>query len=352
MGGILDSGGLMLDVQDSTGASLITGPIGFGADRTLPVVESQLYYIVATDPVVDGLGGTYSIELSNTPAPSPASISLSPASDTGSSNSDGITSDNTPTFFIQNDLAGFLPTLPFGSNLGTIDSNGANGYDVQLVATNLTTGTETTVNATRLGASATWTATTSALADGEYLVSARTVVIDATSGGAGGPNTGFSQLSVPIFVTIDAVADPVTGTIDLLASSDTGISSTDNVTSTRTPAFTGQGPENGKVSVFAQATTSAGVPTGAPLLVGTGTVGSDNTDGTPGDGQGQWQLTTIPIDDGLWFFTAQFENTAGTLSEMVGVSAFAGAGGGHGDPAGGERGLDPPGLQRQHSRVG
>lgn len=313
--------GFTLDVQDSTGASLLGGAVGGGVDRSLPVVADQVYFVVASDTTADAAGGAYTLELENLAAPVPSSVTLSPASDTGASNSDGVTADNTPTFFIQDDIAGFLPIPPFGTNLGAIDSNGANGYDVQLVATNLSTGATTNVNATRLGASATWTATTPVLADGQYLVSARTVVVDATSGGAGGANTGFSQLSTPIFVTIDTAGTPVTGTIDLLASSDTGAFSVDNVTSTRTPAFTGVGPQNGRVTVFAQATNAAGAPTGPQLLVGSGTVGSDNTDGTPGDGQGQWQVTTIPIDDGLWLFTAQFEDSAGNLSGQIGLNS-------------------------------
>ncbi|MEM8947110.1 MAG: Ig-like domain-containing protein, partial [Planctomycetota bacterium] len=133
---------------------------------------------------------------------------------------------------------------------------------------------------------------------------------------------GFSLLSEPIFVTIDTEA-PATGTIDLLASSDTGTFSTDNVTSTRTPGFTGTGPANGIVHVFAQASDpTTGAAIGSPLLVGSGTVGSDVTDTVVGNGQGQWNVTTIPIDDGLWYFTARFEDDAGLLSDPVGVPAL------------------------------
>ncbi len=329
--------GMTYDVQDRSGSSLLGGPVGLGVDRTIPVVQDEEYHIVIADPMMGDGSSFYSFEVKNTAAPTPASVSLSPASDTGASNSDGVTADNTPTFFIQDDLASFLPALPFGSNVGTIDSNGPNGYDVQLVATNLSTGAQTTVNATRLGTSAVWTATTPMLADGVYLIAAQTVVQDNYSGAAGGSNTGFSQLSIPIFVTIDAVADPVTGTIDLLQSADTGAFNSDNVTSTRTPAFTGVGPQNGIVRIFAQETNSTtGAPVGAPLLVASGTVGSDNTDGVAGDGQGRYQVTTIPIDDGLWLFTAQFEDTSGNLSDMIGLNGtLAGVPGAANIPDGG-----------------
>ncbi len=322
IGSINDSAaGITLDVQDSAANSLLGGAIGFGVDRSIPVVQGEVYSIVVTDTTMDEGGSTYGLELLNIAAPTPASVSLSPASDTGPSNSDGVTANNIPTFIIQADIASFLAPLPNGINLGTIDSNGPNGYDVRLVATNLSNGAQTVVNANRLGTSAVWTATTPMLADGEYLIAAQTVVQDNYSAGAGGSNTGFSQLSVPIFVTIDAVAEPVTGSIDLLASSDTGAFSFDNVTSTRTPAFTGSGPANGTVRVFAQETNpTTGAIVGLPLLVGTGTVGSENTFGSPTDGLGRWQLTTIPIDDGLWHFSAQFEDPAGMLSAPVAMS--------------------------------
>ncbi|QDS99895.1 Ig-like domain-containing protein [Adhaeretor mobilis] len=309
--------GFTLDVQDSAGNSLLGGAITQGQDRTLPVIESQIYYVVATDTTVDAAGGVYTIDLSNSLAPTPANVSLSPASDTGASNSDGITGDNTPTFFIQDDIASFLPALPAGTNLGAIDSNGANGYDVELVATNLTTGAQTVVNATRLGTSATWTVTTPVLPDAQYLISARTRVDDATSAGAGGANTGFSQLSVPIFVTIDAVADPVTGTIVLTPTSDTGMLSTDGVTKINEPSFVGVGPENSTVRLFAQPLTPAGAVVGSPVLVATGTVGSDNTDNVAGDGQGAYALTSDPLTDGRYSFFVQFETDAGLLSPQI-----------------------------------
>lgn len=307
--------GFNVDVRDSTNTSLLGAPLGSGVATTVPVVQGQEYYIVVTDTVADGAGGSYSLELLNTSAPIPASVSLSPSSDTGASNNDNVTSDNTPTFFIQDDLGTFL-TPPFnGGNTGTIDSNGANGYDVQLVATNLTTGAVTNVNATRIGTSATWTATTGVLPDGQYLVSAHTVVVDATSAGAGGANTGFSQLSVPIFVTIDAVPNAVVATITLDPTSDSGMLNTDGVTNINEPSFAGVGPQNSIVRLFAQPRNlTTGAAVGSPLLVATGTVGSDNTDGVAADGQGAYSLTSEPLDDGRYSFFVTFEMAGGLIS--------------------------------------
>ena len=195
------TGDFNFNVQDSTQTSLSGGLTN---SVVIPVVGGEQYWIVLTnpDPGNDAFSVNYDLEIENFAAPIPASVSLSPSSDTGISNSDRITSDNTPTFFIQDDLGTFLVPPPTAANFGTIDSNGAIGYDVELVATNLSTGAEVGGNAARLGTSSTWTVTLGVLPDGEYLVSARTHVIDGVTAGGGGPNMGNSLLSVPIFVTI------------------------------------------------------------------------------------------------------------------------------------------------------
>ncbi|WP_197527094.1 Ig-like domain-containing protein [Pirellulimonas nuda] len=311
---------LAVAALDSAGNSLTGGLLAPGNTVTFPVVAGRQYFFQAMDILpANGEGSQYGLTIQTVAAPVPASVTLSPASDTGASNSDGVTSLTTPTFFIQDDLATFLANSGSNANVGPIDpAVGAAGYDVQLVATNLATGVQALVNAARVPGSAVWTATTPALTPGTYLVAAQTLVTD-TFVAAPGRITATGQLSTPIFVTILPVPNAGVGTIDLLASSDTGVFNNDNVTSTPTPAFTGVGPANDRVRVFAQATNAAGAAVGAPLLVATGVVGSDNTDGTPGDGQGQWQLTTIPIANGLWLFTADFEDAAGTLSAMTPV---------------------------------
>lgn len=308
-----------LDVQDASGASLLGGPIGSGVDRTLPVVGAELYYIIAEiEPGVilgeggeGGEGGVYTVEIENFAAPIPASVNLAPASDTGVSNSDGVTTDTTPTFFIQNDLATFLTPPPFGANTGAID--GAPGYDTELIATNLASGVETIVNATRLGASATWTATTPALPGGDYLVSARTRVDDAQTAGAG-PNVGFSLRSTPIFITIDDAGGFVFATADLLTASDSGMFSDDNVTNVDQPAFAGEAPAGSTVRLYANGE-----------LVGSTIAGSDSSDGAAGDGQGVWEITSEPLVDGVYDISLQVESAAGVVSTIdVNLSGFGG----------------------------
>ena len=87
------------------------------------------------------------------------------------------------------------------------------------------------------------------------------------------------------------------------------------------PAFSGQGPANAKVNVFAQAFNVAGMPVGAPLLVGNGVVGSDATDGMHGNGLGLWEVTVEPMADGKYNFFARFETAAGVVGDPVAMAA-------------------------------
>ncbi len=295
---------LAVAALDSAGNSLTGGLLAPGNTFTFPVVEGRQYFFQAMDAQpANGAGSEYGLTIQTVAAAVPASVTLSPASDSGGSNSDNITSVTTPTFFIQDDLATFLANSGANTNIGPIDpAVGAAGYDVQLVATNVTTGAQTVVNATRVPGSAVWMATTPALAAGTYLVSAQTLVTD-TYVAAPGRITATGQLSTPIFVTIDTAAAPA-GTIALLTSSDTGVFNNDNVTSKSNPSFGGTGTANEQVRVFAQATNAAGAGVGVPFLVGSGVV----------DSTGMWQVVTQPIADGRWLFTAQFLDAAGNTN--------------------------------------
>ena len=311
-GKLFVSGSFNFDVQDSTQTSLVGG---LQTSVVIPVVGGEQYWIRLTnpDPDNDEASVAYDLEIENFAAPIPASVSLSPASDTGISNSDGITSDDTPTFFIQDDLGTFFVPPPGATNFGTIDSNAAQGYDVELVITNLTSGAETFVNATRLGTSSTWTATAPALPGmgEEYLVSARTRVMDAVTAGGGGPNIGNSLLGVPIFVTIDTGTPGAPVAPNLLTASDTGMFSNDNVTNKMQPAFSGAAPLNtNRVFVFARQVIN-GVP-GPAELVGS----TDDFILVPAGefSLNVWEVTVEPLADAVYDIFAVYEAVTGELS--------------------------------------
>ncbi len=73
----------------------------------------------------------------------------------------------------------------------------------------------------------------------------------------------------------------------------------------------GLGEANGTVRIGA-----VNVSTGTVQLVGTATIGSDESDFNPVDGLGVWQLTLAPLDDGVYDLFALVEDQAGNLSPV------------------------------------
>ncbi|MGE3241695.1 MAG: proprotein convertase P-domain-containing protein [Pirellulales bacterium] len=336
------SGDLQMTVYDSLGnviAAANSSNNGLDQEElVLPVVAQRVYFVE-----VSGVGlavNTYDLELENFVTPAPTGVQLDPASDTGSSPSDNVTSDTTPTFYIQTDVLGFVDE----NGSGTVDANEIHiltaaeasagvtaGIAVEVTFVNTTTGTSTTQFADPLitAIPEIYRVTANpALGAGVYLVSARTKIFDLSENAVGmpAPAMGRSTASPPLWMTIE-VNGPVGGSMDLLTSSDTGMFNDDNVTSLKSPAFSGTGPVNNKVRVFAQRidgnpnSPTYGMPIGDPLFVGSGNVGSDATNGTPGDGLGLWEVTVEPMNEGKYNFFAQFEDASGTISGSVAVGS-------------------------------
>ena len=109
---------------------------------------------------------------------------------------------------------------------------------------------------------------------------------------------------------------PTVGTVHMLQSSDAGMSLLDNVTSKMAPAFTGKAEANTKVRVLAR-----NANTGTVNLVGHGVVGTDLTDGVPGDGFGIWEVTVEPMADGAYEIFVEFEDSAGNITMHFDFSA-------------------------------
>jgi subtilisin-like proprotein convertase family protein len=333
---ILDANEFVLDESNGTVDN---------EDLIIPVVSQQMYFVRVFG--VDGATNTYDLEIENFPAPVPTGVHLDPASDTGAANNDNVTSDTTPTVFIQTDVLEFVDTDGTGLFVqGTDEITALNpGTDGQftdpaneLFEDGILPGIAvevTFVNTTNpLAPPVTGFAQpifdsfpevyrftpTATLAPGVYFVTARTKVFDLQDTD---PETdgiqqvmGRSNASPPLWLTIDA-GSPGGGTIDLLSSSDSGMFNNDNVTNKMQPAFSGVGPANAAVFVFAQPTDAMGAPDGEPLLVGIGRVGSDETDGMSGNGRGLWEVTVEPMADGKYNFFARFESAAGVLGPRV-----------------------------------
>ena len=96
-------------------------------------------------------------------------------------------------------------------------------------------------------------------------------------------------------------------TLDLLAASDSGMDDSDNVTRFSRPTFGGTGAVGASVSLFAD-----------NVLVGTGVVAGDETNGQSGDGLGAWEITAGSLDDGVYEITAVTEtSTSSATSEPL-----------------------------------
>ncbi len=335
------AGNLRMSVLDSTGDVIATSDNSSGTMNfeqiIIPVVAQQVYYVLVQD--VGGAANTYDLEVENFKAPVPTGVHLDPASDTGASNSDNVTSDITPTFFIQTDVLEFVDA----DNSGTANANEIHvltaaeaaagvtaGIAVEVTLVNTTTGTSTTGFANPLitVVPEVYSFTAPALPAGVYLVSARTKVFDGRQNPPGmpAPAMGRSTASPPLWMTIE-VNGPAGGSMDLLPSSDTGMFSDDRVTAKSQPAFAGTGPVNNIVRVYAQRidgnpnSATYGMPIGTPLFVGIGNVGSDATNVTLGDGLGAWEVTVEPLAEGKYNFFAQFEDASGSISGPVAVGS-------------------------------
>ena len=98
---------------------------------------------------------------------------------------------------------------------------------------------------------------------------------------------------MPLSVTIDTTAPAAPDTPDLIATSDTGASSTDNATKITTPTLTGTTEANATVT----------------LLEGAAVVGSGKADTA-----GLWSVTTSALADGVHAITAQATDVANNVS--------------------------------------
>ena len=199
----------------------------------------------------------------------PSKTDLTPASDTGISNSDDITSDTTPTF-----------TGTSADHATVVLYAQAEGGNPVQVGTALpsTTG------------AGTWTITSSTLAAGTYAFT-----VTQTDAAGNGP----SDMSQDLAVTIDTTVPAAPSGPDLTAGSDTGVSSSDNITADTTPTFTGTAPAGTLVTLYAGSTP-----------VGTATASSN----------GAWSITSTTLTAGTYVFTATATGLAGSSAASPGLS--------------------------------
>ncbi len=354
--GLPGNGDLQLQLFDADGlpGAIVTGAAGgFGTnDATsnervrIPAVQGQIYYLR-----VFGATGTavnnYSMTIINVPAPVPYDMELldnpvgdpPPAnSDTGRSQFDNITRDNTPTLVIRLDDGIFLNDLPGNSGAGAPPDEviripfqaaaGTAGYRIAIfdegnsplpgnqtgTAPQTPIGFATLVGDTNnngvqdLGETVqfgVYQFTTPVLTDGTHFLSARVQMVDPATP----QQTGFGGRSVALEIVVDTVIPPaffgqislVDSTQGLNAASDTGVvgnpaTFVDRVTSNTRPGFYGRAEADTIVRLYVESNGVAGLQsTGATPDLFLGLTTATPVDGTNQFPGGQWSFTT-PLD--------------------------------------------------------
>ncbi|WP_141677285.1 VCBS domain-containing protein, partial [Aliivibrio sp. 1S128] len=225
------------DVTATVSAPAITGGV--------PTITTQ----IANVPVVTT---TQPQQIASIPPVNKVNLTLAASSDTGSSSTDHITHDNTPMISGTTDIPFSQVTIYEGSTPVAHAISDANGD----YSTDLTT-----------------------LTDGLYNLSAKALA----------PSSVLPVVSGVLSVNIDT--DTVTPSVDLAATSDSGISNHDDLTNQHTPVITGLAEANATISI----TDEHG------NIVASGT----------SDASGQYQLTTSNLAEGAQTLTVEATDTAG-----------------------------------------
>jgi large repetitive protein len=213
---------------------------------------------VRVSDAVGNHGTTYSqaYVLDTTAPAAPSTPDMTAGTDTGSSSTDDITSNTTATF---------TGTAESGATVTLYDTDG------------------TTVLGTATATGGAWSITSSALSEGAHTLTAKAT--DA----AGNVSSASSGLSI----TVDTTAPAAPGTPDLASGSDTGSSSTDNITSATTPTITGTAESGATVTLY---------DTDGTTVLGTGTASGGN-----------WSIASSALGEGSHTLTAKATDAAGNI---------------------------------------
>ena len=248
---------ITLSATNGTDTVTCTYVVGSATSCTLPTLSDGTWNITSavTDPAGNTTNNPTSLSVGiDTSAVGGLAVDLASSSDTGSSSTDNDTSDATPTFSLTGQATGDVVVIT-ASRSGAADVTCT--YTVG-VASSCTLGT---------------------LTDGSWSVVAN--VTDASG------NTGnTSALSMTIATSVSAP-----GTPDLVDSSDTGASATDNLTSDTTPSISGGALPTG-TSVTVSARKSDGTTVSCTYVVSVSVTSCD----LPVLSDGVWSVSTVATD--------------------------------------------------------
>ncbi len=209
-----------------------------------------------------GIVSDNSATLDQTAPVAPSTPDLVAGSDTGTSDSDNITSDNTPTFTGTAEANSSVELFADLTSIGTTTADGAGNWSLTAV---------------------------SALADAVYSINA----ISTDLAGNEGPASGDLE------ITIDTDQPASPSIPDLIDASDTGVSATDNITADNTPTFNGTAEANSTITVISSIDGSLGT--------------------TTANGAGQWSFTSGVLSEGIHQISATATDAGNNTSDPSGA---------------------------------
>ena len=207
---------------------------------------------------LNSVGSTSSVLVDSQAPSAPSAPNMTSGSDSGASSSDDITSNSTPTF---------TGTAEAGSTVTLYDTDGT-----------------TALGTAAADGAGNWSITSSALSAGSHNVTAKAT--DAAG------NT--SSASIALAVEIDSAAPVAPSAPDLNAGSDSGTSSSDDITFDTTPTFTGTAESGSTVTLY---------DTDGTTVLGTATATGGN-----------WSITSSVLSAGSHTVTAKAADVAGNSS--------------------------------------
>ncbi|MCA9171097.1 MAG: DUF11 domain-containing protein, partial [Planctomycetales bacterium] len=305
-----NQGDLQIAIDDRFGHNIVTVNTDTDDEMVaIPVVAQERYFIrvLGADGEVEN---RYDLEVENFAAPIPQVLRLTPGTDTGMMNDDAVTYTPNPTVIVQADLADFIamgvPVLsPADPTVDNTTLPLGPGAAVEVTLTNVQTGEQIVGYATPIGAAGNLYSFTPLTADGlisgDYAVTSAVRIFDGqTDGQQPTPATGRTNRSDPFWITIDRIAPTAADRADLIDASDSGVSQVDNVTNLNQPTFRGVTEPGAKVLIYGTRIN------GQVEVIGRGVAGTD----------GQWEITTDPLKDGLYHIRVEYEDLAGNTSTI------------------------------------
>ncbi|MGE0755831.1 MAG: Ig-like domain-containing protein [Pirellulaceae bacterium] len=330
----------------------------FGEDERIriPTVQGQVYYVRvfgATSSAVNN----YSITVIQQSVPTPYGLELQDSpqgshSDTGSSASDNLTQDSTPTIFLRLDDGSLRFDVPGNDSSGNppdqripIPHQGSAGpagfrvgvFDEGSTPAQTTTNPQTPVGFAEEipGSPGLYSFTFPApLSNGSHFVSARVQLTDPSTPA----QTGWGGRSQPLEIVVDAIGSPTffgvaaTNVDGLDATSDSGLSgrpetAADRITSETKPSFWGTSEAGTIIRLYADVNGN-GIVDASDVLLGVTT--ADPRGGTHEVPNGEWHITSrvdlndpsLFTQDGTRRLLVTAEDNAGNISAPDTLSIF------------------------------